>query len=164
MARALSPASVLRSPASRVALALLFAFALVASPTASPTPVAQAASRVITVTTDADYDPSLVINNDNDITLREAILIATYGTGQGCVGHTLTPAEFAACCSTYPGGSPPGSGSADTIVFSPTFGGDFNIQVDCLLPQMALSTANDTIDGSSSSQKVSLMPLATACL
>jgi len=60
--------------------------------------------------------------------------------GQSCVGHTLTAAEFAACCSTYPGWQPAPALAVTTPSNSAqTFGSDYAIIVDCTLPQMVLS-------------------------
>jgi len=94
------------------------------------------ASPGATITVDSTGDSNVA---DGVITLREAILLATGGLALG----DLDPGEADNVSGT------PGPGAADTIVFDPTvFPSDSpqTIALTSTLP--AMSTANDTIDGS----------------
>ena len=102
------------------------------------------ADGTITVTSAADNE-----TQDNELTLREALRLATEGLDGGI--HTLTVAELAACGAGCGGAYLPGPVSDDTIVF----GGNYTISVDCgglgVLPSLSDDDADsvgDTIDGS----------------
>ena len=98
---------------------------------------------------------------DNELTLREALLLATGGLA--ALGLAATGAELAACGAGCGGAYLPGATSDDTIVF----GGDYTIEVDCslgVLPALSDDDADnqgDTLDGSG--RTIVLMPLAGAC-
>ncbi len=115
------------------------------------------ADGTIIVTSAADNETA-----DNDLTLREALRLATEGIDGGI--HPLTSGELEACGSGCGTSYLPGPLSNDTIVFT----GEFTIQVDCLangaLPPLSDVDADnqgDTIEGGP--QTTTLRPTAEVC-
>jgi hypothetical protein len=119
-----------------VRVLLLPVLAAVAALLALPSTPVQGAS---TMTVDSTFDSN---NNDTQLTLREAILLANGGIGAGGLNRALNAGEADNVSGV------PGAASADTIIFASTVfptGSPVSVTLGNFLP--ALTGGNDTVTG-----------------